>query len=221
MNIKQLLQKKRDSLSELDRNYQHEREKLLFVINELEQAVSETPTRGRRKSGESVPDLAEKILDSRPEGLSTPSLLTELKKLGYETESKNPINSVNSLLHRKALPFVRMPDGRWLLEKYQRSRPTEKFSFVVTHVDEDHIASNFTKFLLSILKEHDGLTNSQLATEAAKKGWAFKAKRPATSVHFGLLNAAKRKLVTTRDGRWYQIPHHGSTSTLPSEVRAS
>jgi len=235
VNIKQLLQKTKDDLAELDRHYKQEREKLVFVIERLEGATAETPKRGRRKNGESVPNLAEKALESRPEGLSTQALLAELKKLGYETESKNPINSVNSLLHRKGPPLVRSVDGRWKLAKYlhisdvhhhgafnrqsnESSKVEDDSVTILISQDQNHFdTSDFTTLLLSILTEHDGYTGKELASEAIKRGWKFGEKRPATSVHFGLLNAAKRKLVEIRDGRWY-IPQAKSENATVNEA---
>src|SRR5271167_3582609 len=98
--IKILIQKHRDELAQVEREYLAKREKLAFLIQALEADLLENPTkrRGRRpKTGHSVAELAEQIL-ARPEnksGLTVPTLLLELKKMGYESEAGDKANTVN------------------------------------------------------------------------------------------------------------------------------
>jgi HB1, ASXL, restriction endonuclease HTH domain len=109
--LERLLQKKRA-----------ERDKLDYLIQEIERELgvqdSKQRAGGTRKRGTSVASLAEKVLEAHPVGLKVPALIAELGKLGFKTESKNPTNNVNSILHRTGSPFVRLDDGRWILEKH-------------------------------------------------------------------------------------------------------
>jgi hypothetical protein len=71
-----------------------------------------------RRTGASVPVLAETILRAFPKGLMTTPLLAELRKLGYESRSKNPANTLNSILRQAGDPFRRLSDGRWILKEF-------------------------------------------------------------------------------------------------------
>lgn len=64
----------------------------------------------------SIIELAEKVLSAKSKGLTMPALLAEFRKLGWQSHSVNPANSVNSSLHRKGLPF-RKRGGRWIVEE--------------------------------------------------------------------------------------------------------
>lgn len=72
--------------------------------------------------------------------------------------------------------------------------------------------SELPAFLMTILQTRD-LTDEELAAEALNRGWNFKGKNPAIIVRFGLLNAAKRKLVERRDGRWSLAKHVQAETT--------
>jgi len=205
--IKTLLQKHKEERAQLERDFHAKREKLDFLIETLEGALSEaTPKRrGRRKTGQSAADLAEKVLDSRPEGMFIPSLLAELKKLGYETQSENATNTLNAALHREKDRFVRIED-RWILKKNQAIGETQEPEQISKSASID--AAELPSFLISILADGKGRTTEQLAREAAARGWQFGKKSPNRVVHFGLINAAKRKLVERRFGIWYKLPRH-------------
>ncbi|HEY9158342.1 hypothetical protein [Candidatus Binatus sp.] len=207
--IKTLLQKHQEERAQLERDFQTKRGKLDFLIETLEAALSEaTPARrGRRKTGQSVADLAEKVLDSRPEGMFIPALLGELKRLGYETQSKNEPNTVNALLHREKDRFVRIED-RWILKKYQATVQTQEHKQISADESASIDAAELPAFLISILADGKGRSTEQLAKEAAARGWQFGKKSPNRVVHFGLINAAKRKLVERRNGIWYKLPRH-------------
>jgi hypothetical protein len=69
--------------------------------------------------------------------------------------------------------------------------------------------SDFAAFLIEILADGQGRDEKELAQEAERRGWNFADKNPVSSVHGGLLNAAKRKFVETRDGRWFKCSLNG------------
>lgn len=110
-----------NKIERLLQKYKTDRDKLDYLIQTLERDLAEPedsePRRRGRRRGASVADLAENILAKFPEGLMIPSLLLELKKLGYESQAENPANTVNSILHR-ADEFARLPDGRWTLQRF-------------------------------------------------------------------------------------------------------
>jgi hypothetical protein len=70
--------------------------------------------KARMRKSPSVPTLTETLLRAHPEGMMTPQLMAELRKLGYESRSKNPPNTLNSILRGSVL-FKRLADGRWTL----------------------------------------------------------------------------------------------------------
>ncbi len=76
-------------------------------------------TAPRRKHA-SVPIMAETILRAHPTGLMVPQLIAELRNLGYESRSKNPANTLNSIL-RGSPKFKRLPDGRWTLVEFVKA----------------------------------------------------------------------------------------------------
>lgn len=216
--LKQLWRQHRDELGQMEREYQVQRDKLLFAIERLEKAMSEaTPKRrGRGKNGQSIADLAEKVLDPRPEGLYLPGLLAELKKLGYETESKNAANTVNSILNREKDRFVRVED-RWILKKHQAmAQATEetagKIARIAAEADQKKPSvafldlSKLPLFLMKILADVKEQSTEELAKAAVARGWKFGQKNPNRVVHFGLLNAVKRGYVEFRNGVWRNSP---------------
>ncbi|MGH7780898.1 MAG: hypothetical protein ACREQR_13855 [Candidatus Binataceae bacterium] len=122
--IKQILEEKRTELDGLDAK----RAKLVYFIETLEVELRKQPSLTRkRERSVSVPKLTRHILLTHTNGLTVPSLLTELKKLGYETTSANPINNLNSILHRHE-DFKRLEDGRWLLIETVASSSPEGFA---------------------------------------------------------------------------------------------
>jgi hypothetical protein len=202
--FKHLWQQCKDELAQIDREYQLQRDKLLFAIEKLEKAISEaTPRRrGRGRSGHSIADLAEKVLDSRPEGMFVPALLAEVKKLGYMTESKNAANTLNTALNREKDRFLRVGD-RWILKKHLPSGQVVEQIVRKTAVElEVSDVAPLPAFLMKILADGKERTTEELAREAVALGWNFEDKNPNRVVHFGLLNAVKRKLVEFHDGIW-------------------
>ena len=118
-----------DRLDRLLEKARQEREQADLIVKWLERSIphlgdvdqgdlTRQPTRKRRplgrRKGPSVPVLSETILRAHPQGLTTTQLLAELRKLGYESRSKNPANTLNSIL-RSAGNFKRLSDGRWIL----------------------------------------------------------------------------------------------------------
>jgi hypothetical protein len=93
-----------------------ERDKLDFAIERAERTLRKAKN-VPQKSKTSIPTLAKHILESHPSGLSLQALVAELEKLGYKSRSKNPKNTVNSVLHKFGTPFKRLADGRWILER--------------------------------------------------------------------------------------------------------
>jgi hypothetical protein len=71
----------------------------------------------------SVRQLSAVILAAQPEGLTIPALLLELRKRGWQSNSENPANIVNSILNRTGRPFRRMGD-RWFHENFFQQEPS-------------------------------------------------------------------------------------------------
>ena len=117
-----------------------ERDRFDFIVEWLERAIPQLPSlnesesgvvkpasmirrrRIARRKGPSVPTLAKVILRSFPQGLTVPQLLAELRKVGYESTSKNPANVLNSILRQESESFKRSPDGRWNLTEAERAK---------------------------------------------------------------------------------------------------
>jgi hypothetical protein len=111
-----------------------EREKEVFAIRTLEEALDEserakswTAQHRNKKPGDplSVAVLIEQALENRIDGLRLPALLTEVRKLGFQTDSKDPIGVLTGTLHRRKDLFARPTVGhrgrkdiRWCLKKY-------------------------------------------------------------------------------------------------------
>ena len=73
----------------------------------------------------SVPMLLKQVLEKYPDGLKTPALLVEMRKIGFQTDSKDPIAVLTTSLHRRKDLFARRNAGhrdhknvRWCLSKY-------------------------------------------------------------------------------------------------------
>jgi hypothetical protein len=119
-----------NQIQQLIKKYERERENLDYLIEKLKSEVSDTapdddvprPRKQRRRSEHSVPTLAEKLLETvGKDGMTVPTLVSELRRMGAVIESEIPSNSVNSTLHKTAkrgtVPFVK--DGlKWYLKKY-------------------------------------------------------------------------------------------------------
>jgi hypothetical protein len=105
-----------------------EREKELYAIRSLEMALEEEDRKKswsewnrNKKPGDplSITVLMEQQLETNQGGLKAPALLAALYKLGFQTNSKNPLATLVSTLHRhQPTKFVRLKDGRWCLSKY-------------------------------------------------------------------------------------------------------
>ena len=120
-----------NQIKQLLNKYRTERDKYDFLIRTLESELScggtavprSTTRKGRQPTGKSIPALAKKVLELagiQTEGLTVPNIIAEITKLGYQTDSKNPANSVNSTLHKAAKngePFVRI-GNKWYLKQY-------------------------------------------------------------------------------------------------------
>jgi hypothetical protein len=87
------------------------------IEREQSKPIRKRQSLGRRKSA-SVPVMAETVLRAFPLGLMTTQLLVELRKLGYESRSKNPANTLNSILRQAVPTFKRLADGRWILTAF-------------------------------------------------------------------------------------------------------
>jgi hypothetical protein len=120
-----------NQIKQLLNKYRTERDKYDFLIRTLESELSGAGATvphtakkgGRQPTGNSIPALAKRVLELagiQGEGLTVPNIIAEITKLGYQTDSKNPANSVNSTLHKAAKngePFVRVRN-KWYLKKY-------------------------------------------------------------------------------------------------------
>jgi hypothetical protein len=105
-----------------------ERDKELYAIRSLEMALEEDDRKKswsewnrNKRPGDplSVTVLMEQILEKHQTGLKLEALMTELEKLGFQTNSKKPTAILTSTLHRhRPNLFTRLKDGRWCLTKY-------------------------------------------------------------------------------------------------------
>lgn len=98
----------------------------VIVVNDRKESnsVRKRHPVGRRK-GASVPVMAEMVLRAHPIGLMTTPLLAELRKIGYESKSKNPANTFNSILRQAKPTFKRLADGRWVLTEFAEHSETD------------------------------------------------------------------------------------------------
>ena len=123
--LRQAAQKARTELKELDRQAREldsRRELLRFHIAKLDEELGEEAEWAKpKRPGDdlSLPVLTQSILENHPDGLRIPMILEELEKLGFQTQSKNPTATLNTVLYRhRPKKFMRLTDGRWFLTKY-------------------------------------------------------------------------------------------------------
>jgi len=105
-----------------------EREKELYAIRSLEMALEDDDRKKswsewnrNKRPGDplSITVLMEQVLERNQSGLKASVLLAELYKLGFQTNSKNPLATLVSTLHRhQPTKFTRLKDGRWCLSRY-------------------------------------------------------------------------------------------------------
>lgn len=121
--IDRLIGQAKTRLAKLEEGFQEERTKLLFHIEILEKERAATPVsprRGKRKNVISVLQYAMKALEKFPQGLNVASLVAEMERNGWKSESSNKPNIVNTQLHlamKKGEPVHRTEDGCWTLVK--------------------------------------------------------------------------------------------------------
>jgi len=119
-----------NQIQQLIKKYEAERDQLEYMIKRLKEEVvtdaddqpKERRTRTRQRQENSVPTLAEKILDGAgSEGMTTSELVVVLRKAGAVINSEIPTNTVNSTLHKTAkrgtVPFVKV-GPKWFLKKH-------------------------------------------------------------------------------------------------------
>jgi hypothetical protein len=117
-----------------------ERDREVYVIKNLEMALDEkerekswTAQQRPKREGDplSLPALIQQVLEKHPDGLKPPTLYAEVRKLGFQTDSKNPIGLLTSTLHRRPDMFSRRKVARgvvWFLKKYEHVLPAESVS---------------------------------------------------------------------------------------------
>lgn len=78
--------------------------------------VTAAPRRGGKRLANSMSlvEAMRKATSVKP--LTKPEILAAIKKLGYQFESSNPMNSVNVKLYTRGL-FTKKPGGRFLATK--------------------------------------------------------------------------------------------------------
>ncbi len=100
---------------------------LEMTLDDSVREKSWTAQHRNKKPGDqlSVAVLMEQVLEKYQEGLKTPGLLAEVRKIGFQTDSKDPIAVLTSTLHRRKDIFARGTAGhrgrrdiRWCLKKY-------------------------------------------------------------------------------------------------------
>lgn len=115
-----------------------ERDREIYAIQALEMTLDNTARekswtahKRHKKEGDplSLPVLIQQVLDKHPGGLKPPALWAEVRKLGFRTDSKNPIGLLTSTLHRRPDMFARRNAGHrnvtWCLAKYAHILPPE------------------------------------------------------------------------------------------------
>ncbi len=111
-----------------------QRDKEVYGIKLLERTLDDTARekswtaqhRAKRPGDPlSVSALMQQVLENYPDGLKLPALLVEVRKIGFHTDSKEPIAVLTSTLHRRKDLFARRNAGhrdlknvRWCLTKY-------------------------------------------------------------------------------------------------------
>lgn len=108
-----------------------ERDREVFAIKALEMALDEkdlekswTAQQRHRKEGDPLAliTLMQHVLEKYPDGLKPPALYAEVRKLGFHTDAKNPLNLLTSSLHQRPDIFSRRKVARgvaWFLKKYE------------------------------------------------------------------------------------------------------
>jgi hypothetical protein len=145
-----------------------ERDRSVFAIKTLEMALDEkdlekswTAQQRYRKQDDpfALPMLIHQVLEKHPDGLQVPAIYTEVRKLGFQTDAKNPLNLLSSTLHaRTADLFTRRKIARgvlWLLKKYDYQLPADSTS---TRLEgavpaETRAASRFEKIALKSVED--------------------------------------------------------------------
>ncbi len=117
-----------------------ERDREIYAIKRLELTLDDkvrekswSAQHRHRREGDplSVPALMQQVLEKHPNGLMPPALYAEMRKLGFQTEAKNPIAILTSTLHRRTDLFSRRKVARgvlWFLKKYEHLLPAESTS---------------------------------------------------------------------------------------------
>src|SRR5271163_1881363 len=117
-----------------------ERDREVYMIKDLEAELSEksrekswTAQQRPKREGDplSLPSLLQQVLERHPDGLKPPAMYAEVRKLGFQTDSKNPIGLLTSTLHRRPDIFSRRKVTRgviWFLKKYEHVLPAESTS---------------------------------------------------------------------------------------------
>jgi hypothetical protein len=139
-----------------------ERGKEVFAIRTLEEALDEserekswTAQHRNKRPGDplSIVVQIEQALEKHMDGLKLPALLAEMRKNGFQTDSKDPIAVLTSSLHRRKDLFARRTSGhrgrldvRWCLKKYipVSPAPTEIEAF---RSSRHTVAQDFDPFL--------------------------------------------------------------------------
>lgn len=117
-----------------------ERDREVYAIKNLELALDEkelekswTVQQRHRKEDDpfALPTLMRQVLEKHPDGLQVPALYAEVRKLGFQTDAKNPTNLLSSTLHARPDVFARRKVARgvlWRLKKYDYQLPPESTS---------------------------------------------------------------------------------------------
>jgi hypothetical protein len=112
-----------------------ERDREVYLIKNLETMLDEkarekswSAQHRHKQEGDplSIPALVQQVLEKHPNGLQVPALYAEVRKLGFQSESKKPIGVLNSTLHARSDLFARRKVARgvvWFLKKYEHMIP--------------------------------------------------------------------------------------------------
>ena len=114
-----------------------ERDREVYLIKNFESLLDDktrekswSAQHRHRREGDplSVPALMQQVLEKHPNGLQVPALYAEVRKLGFQSESKKPMGVLSSTLHARSDLFARRKVARgvlWLLKKYEHLLPAE------------------------------------------------------------------------------------------------
>ena len=141
-----------------------ERDREVYAIKNLELTLDDkarekswSAQHRTKREGDplSLPALIQQVLEKHPDGLKPPAILAEIRKLGFQTDSKNPIGLITSTLHRRKDLFSRRNVARgvmWFLKKYEHILPADTTSPQIENAFGAIVKGEFNPFHRTLRK---------------------------------------------------------------------